>query len=134
MTNLKLHHIPIYDLRLLIGVTDNPKEMKKRLGKNFESMDLEDLNGLCSHSGSNFALMFNTYDLCHELIAHEVMHCTHRMMEFCNNQITKQSHEPHCYLQGYITGLVYQDMRKWRIKVNTVTNFKLKTGHFKHWK
>lgn len=64
-----------------------------------------------------FFLFLNIACLDHNLIAHEVLHMTHRTLEYCGHEISSRNHEPHAFVCGYITQVVYQSLKKWRIPV-----------------
>lgn len=112
--NIAFHRIPIYDLRFWVGVSDKPVELRAKFDWAFGKRDNSDFSGTCEYHRSKFAVLFDAYDLSHELIAHEVFHVTHRMLEFNAVNFGENNHEPFAYLNGYLTQLVYVDLAKFK--------------------
>jgi len=114
----QFHRIPIYDLRLWIGVSDDPLALRNSFNWAFGNDHYpEGCPGLCCYHRSKFAVLFSAFDLSHQLIAHEAFHVTHRMMEYIGGNFSFREHEPYTYLNGYITELIYIDLEKWKYAV-----------------
>lgn len=114
-TNIAFHRILIYDLRFWVGVSDKPAELRTKFDWAFgKRVNADEFSGTCEYHRSKFAALFDAHDLSHELIAHEVFHITHRMLEFCGENIGPLNHEPFAYLNGYLTQLVYVDIQKFK--------------------
>lgn len=73
--------------------------------------------GLCACHGFRIGLFFEREELCHDLIAHEVFHATHRVLERAGVAFGIHNHEPFAHLNGWLTGLVYRDLGLMREKV-----------------
>lgn len=112
------HRIPIYDVRLWVATSTQPFELRKDFDWAFGKRHADDqYSATVEYDASKFLILFDTGELAHNIIAHEVFHCTHRILEHCGFYMGTQTHEPSAYLCGYITELVYADMAKWRVKV-----------------
>jgi hypothetical protein len=122
----KLHHVPIYDLRLLVGVYHKPEAINARLRPMFGEIDVGVNIASCLWRNANFGLVFQRDELCHEVIGHEVFHATHRMLRYIGAKFKRGSNEPHAYLCGYLTQLVYSDMSAWGETVLPMNGFKLR--------
>lgn len=122
--NIAFHRIPIYDLRFWVGVSDDSKALRAKFDWAFGKRDdANEFSGTCEYHRSKFAALFDAYDLSHELIAHEVFHITHRMIEYCGGNFSPNNHEPFAYLNGHLTQLVYGDIAKfkWPIRLKMKT-------------
>lgn len=103
--------IPMYSVRLLIVVTDDME--RSRLARNNpfgEPVDDHSYTGLCAYNGFRVGLFFERMELCHELIAHEIFHAAHRVLERAGVQFGIHNHEPFAHLNGWLTGLVYSEL------------------------
>ncbi len=116
----KLHKVGVYGVTFevvvahdLLRAQDN-KARVKRLGKR---EDDEHVSGLCIRNGKHFAVMFDRGDLNHDVIAHEVFHATGHIMHRCNAEFDPLNSEPYSFLAGYLTSLVYGDIKRWEIKI-----------------
>lgn len=119
MNRRAFHRIPIYDLRLWVCVADDVLAERKKMAWAFGApKGCEDCPGLCSFEGGRFALWFERKFVCHELIAHEVFHATHRMMEACSSTFYDHASEPFAFLTGYLTTLVYADLYRLGVKIH----------------
>lgn len=114
--NESIHHrlVPIYGMRLLLVVTDDV--FRSRVARNAifgePRCDNSGWAGLCVWD-ENFrvALIFDRAELCHNLIAHEIFHVTHRILERNNVAFGVHNHEPFAHLCGWLTGAVYTDLK-----------------------
>lgn len=123
-TKIKLHHVPIYDCRIVFGVYDKRDEINDALGPWLGDVDVKNNIGTTFNRGRTFAIVLERRELCHELIAHEVFHATHRIMEGIGmSRMHPTGHEPYAYLCGYLTQLMYQDLKLWRERVSTTNTF-----------
>lgn len=117
----RLHLIPIYECLLevvasgsLVKSRNTPRRIKM-LGGRYD--DADECQGFLSHNGWKMGLFLDRNKINHNLIAHEVFHATHRIMEHCSVVIGKKHHEAPALLNGYLAELVYQDLKRWKIKV-----------------
>jgi hypothetical protein len=99
----------------MIAAQQNAQRVK-RLGKGA----IQDYSGLTWYgTRKDMALLFGTEDISHNLIAHEIFHATHVILDFVGNKFSIEHTEPFAYLSGYITDLVYKDIKKWKIKIKS---------------
>lgn len=70
----------------------------------------------CDNKGK-FALFFQGHNVSHEYIAHEVLHLTHRIMEYNNHELTPNGHEPHACLCGFLTDALYRKLKQWKVAI-----------------
>lgn len=104
--------IPLYSVRLLIVVTNDVE--RSRIARNHlygVPCDDHSYTGLCAWSGYRVGLFFDRAELCHDLIAHEVFHAAHRICERAGIAFSIHNHEPFAHMCGWLTGLVYRDLR-----------------------
>lgn len=110
--------VPIYGLRLMIVLTENAAQSRQARCDLFGPWEYSPCSGLASwDEGFRFALFFEKAELAHDLIAHEVFHVTHRMMERFGTRFSEQGHEPFALLCGWVSSAVYEDMEKWNAPV-----------------
>ena len=116
----KIHPIPIYDMRLEFCVTPDMimsqknKERSKRLGGG----PISDYEGLCWFSERReIAVLITDKHLTHELIAHETLHATCQILRYVGVSYDPENQEAFSYLCGYITNLIYKDLKRWGLKV-----------------
>lgn len=115
----KNHPIPIYEMELEVVVTNSiPLSLKKREEK-FHQENLKDTwIGLWCFYGSLGGLLFKREELNHNLIAHEVIHAVHAIMEINGVRFGPRCcHETPAMLCGFISDLVYKDINSWRVKI-----------------
>lgn len=74
--------------------------------------------GLSDEYRYKIAVFFDRVDLGHDVIAHEIFHATHRLLDYAGVKHDEDHHEAHAHLCGSLTRLVYQDLKLWgeRIK------------------
>ena len=105
--------VPIYSARLMIVVSDNAFASRVKRSEVFGPLNsAPDFSALCTYEGANFGLFFNRPELCHEAIAHEVFHVTHRILERNGVEFCEKNHEPFSHLCGWITNLVYCELER----------------------
>lgn len=112
------HSIPIYDVWVEFVVTDSTERVIKhplRI-KRFGELDLEEYGGMVYALENEFCVVLLRSCLTKALIAHETFHLTHRIMEACEHNIGPDHHEPHAYLCGFLTELIYADLKSWNIR------------------
>ena len=67
----------------------------------------------CSYSGEgNFALFFRPDAITHRVIAHEVFHLTHRILEWASVRVDSDNHEAGALLMGYLHAWAYGKLGK----------------------
>lgn len=117
-----MHYIPVWDAfvevvaTLNIQKSLNKDKRLKRLDVERDCVD-EGTIGLLVYNRAHLSLFLCIDDMSHDLIAHEVFHCTHRIMEHRSVDIAPKHHEAPAMLNGHISQLVYNDLKKWKIKI-----------------
>ena len=111
--------LPIFDpCNVWLVVTDHVGHARSQRDKVLGRGNGVDYHGLsCWDEKGKFFLFFQRTAIDHQLIAHEVFHATHRMLEYCCHNLTPNAHEPHAYLCGFLTATVYRKLRHWHIPV-----------------
>ena len=111
-------NIPIYDAVLYIVVSDNIHEERGNMVDLFGEAPKEDYIGCCSYNDSGeYALFFDTMEISHKTIAHEIFHLTHRITEWRYGSFCEKYHEVFADLCGYLTEQVYNILISEQIKV-----------------
>ena len=132
MNRVKLHHIPIYDVRFIVGVFDDHQKIEKLVYPWFGHVDVKDLAGAACNNGRQAAVLLDCkHGMSHEVIAHECFHATIRIMDWNGSKVTKDLEEPHAHLCGHITHIVYKDLTKWGVRVRNRGPFSINWTPFK---
>lgn len=101
-------------MRLLIVVTNDVERSRVARNRLFGEPcdDHSSWTGLCAYHGFRVGLFFEREELCHDLIAHEVFHATHRILERSGVAFGLHNHEPFAHVCGWLTGLVYGELAR----------------------
>lgn len=102
----RLHHIPIYGAHLWIVLADDINPERKRMAFLFGECPTYDYYCLCSYNHRGDFAIFMQRNAGVDDDAHEVFHCTHRIMEHCNCNFDPQHHEQGALLCGYLSQLL----------------------------
>ncbi len=113
---VRFHRIPIYDMRLWIGVADTTATLHKKFSWAFGSQSGAQI-ACVSYAGAKMGIFFEREELCHELIAHEVFHATLRVFEHIGHHTTPDGSEPAAYLAGWITERIYTDLAAMKVPI-----------------
>lgn len=113
------HRIPLYGTHFEVIVTDDIEESCRTIqDKAGIDGDLGEVDGCSIHFGNVFALLIcHQVPVRHNTICHELLHITARMMQWSGVKYDPDNHEAFCYLQGFLGGLVYRDLKLWKVKV-----------------
>lgn len=111
--------VPIYDQALEFVVTTNSSASQERRKAQFQLEETSPCIGCVLHHEYNFAFLIERQHLNHEIIAHEIFHATHRILEYVTSEakFRRNEDEPYAYLCGYLTREVYRQLKKWKLKV-----------------
>src|SRR6185503_2984648 len=116
----RLHEIRIYGVNLEFVVTDSidrSRQNQRRLRELGDCPPMKNATGLCSHNGMNFCILIDIRLAGPHVIAHEVFHAVHGIMDRVGISLDEDHHEAHAHLCGYITELIYDDLKRWGFKV-----------------
>ncbi len=114
--------LPIFDpCNVWLVVTDSVGLSRAKRERLLGKSDGLDYSGLMSYDSKGKFFIFLRMDaVSHDIIAHEVFHATVRMLEHCCHAVHfDRDHEPHAYLCGFLTKLVYRDLKRWGVKIKT---------------
>lgn len=68
-------------------------------------------SALCARGeGGDFGLFFDARTVTHGLIAHECLHLTLWILDYCEVKVSSENDETPAYLCGYLTDWVYQHL------------------------
>lgn len=111
--------IPIYGMTLELVVTDDMKKSQLKPGRFERFGKQEPLNsvGLVLYADWNFCIILDSTSVDHNTIAHECFHATHRILDYCGLKFRIKNHEEFAYLNGFISSFIYNQLKKWKIKV-----------------
>lgn len=118
--NEKISHmlVPIHDVRLLI-VVSNSVGASRSARNSIYGPYTADCCGLCSwDEGFRVGLFFDRKFLCHELLAHEVFHATHRILQHQGTVFTPDNHEPFALLHGWLAAHTYRTLAEMKEKIS----------------
>lgn len=114
------HGIGVYDSLfevVLCHDIDKARHTKKRVKLLGDTDDCKGCAGMCDYYKNKFIVFFDRGWLSPALIAHEVFHATHRMLEWAGVGLGKQHAEAHAHLCGHLTQLVYDDLKSWKVRI-----------------
>ena len=98
-------HVPIYDLDVKVILADNIQPEYKREFK----LDLNDLHAAClGYEGRKYVLFFEPKYVKKGIVAHEIFHLTHRILEKCSANFDPCHHECGAYLCEYLTDKIFK--------------------------
>lgn len=104
--------IPIFNAVVWLVVSDNIPAARAEMAHWFGPVpECPDYDALCSYgAGHNFALFFEPGALTPKIIAHEIFHLTHRIIDWAGVRFDSQSHEAGALLNGYLSDLIYREL------------------------
>jgi hypothetical protein len=116
------HRITLYEFTVWVVLTNDMQRsregLNRTLGKPPGDCEVSHCVGLTSRGrGRAVAIFLLDSYLGHGLIAHELFHATHSIMEFLESQYIPETHEPYSALCEYLTKLVYADLKRWGARV-----------------
>ena len=97
--------VPIYNANVFVIVADDitVERLRPRWVRLFGDAPTGDCNALCSRGGSyNFGLFFNSDATALRVVAHEVFHLTHRIMEWKGEPFDESKHEQGASLNEFL--------------------------------
>lgn len=97
--------IPIYGALVWIVVDKDILAARKKFNHLFGEYGSDNWDALCCYNGRGyFGLFFKPSSKCtREVIAHEIFHLTHHILEWCSIEWTPHHHEHGALLCGYLT-------------------------------
>lgn len=103
--------LPLYGARVQLIVTEDIAAERKAQQDLFGPIDGTCYDALCARSGGhNFALFFEPGALCHRIIAHEVFHLCHRILEWVGVPFGPDNHEAFAAVIGELQSWVYEQL------------------------
>ena len=106
-------NLPIYDATIWLIITEDIIGERKKMQEIFGNIDGAYYNALCSYDNhGNFALFFEPTTLTDKIIAHEIFHLTHRILDWTSGNFDKNHHEQGALLCGYLTEWVQRSIKK----------------------
>jgi hypothetical protein len=106
--------VPIYEAAVHLVVADDIKAERAKFNEQFGEVDGCNWDGLCSwDENGTFGIFLpsTNADNC-SVIAHEVFHLTHRILEWTNSNFDAEHHEQGALLHGYLMEWVAKQLRK----------------------
>lgn len=106
--------IPLYDAVVWVVVADDLGKERERWELLFgPAPDCDNYQALCSYGpGHTFALFFERKSVSLKIIAHEVFHLTHRIMDWAGANFDARHHEQGALLHGYLMSTVLRAIPK----------------------
>lgn len=104
--------VPIYDAIVYLTVAKDVVKARAALNKTFGEVQGDDFQGICSTNGGNkFSIVIPFKASC-GLIAHEVFHLTHFILDWSNVHFTADDDEAGALLHGYLMEWVSKQLSK----------------------
>lgn len=109
--------IPIYFGELVVIFNDDFQESLKPYKIEYDTAGCDGLFLLIGNNKkSHFTILLESKPK-HAVIAHEVVHCTHRLLDGVRHEATFVYDEPEAYLHGWIIKEIYDFIKKNNIEV-----------------
>ena len=116
MRVLRIKHkliVPIYEAEVWVIVSDNIAKERENFNDLFGPFDGERFDAICTYSGGQtFALFFTPRALTYRVIAHEVFHLTHRILDWVGANFDSKHHETAALLHDYLFHNVCKIVKK----------------------
>lgn len=111
--------IPLINLPFLLNISNNPVEERKKHAEFGEyRKDLQGTpTGIASAQNGYFAIFLERQSLKHGLIAHEVFHVAHRMVDWIGDKFSLENQEFPASLCEHITNWIYFQLEENNIKI-----------------
>jgi hypothetical protein len=93
--------IPLYNGTLYVIDTTNVEQAVKNTHGNDYDIDDTESCLISKHSG-DFYLYIDLVECSIGILAHELFHATHRILEYFGVEFTSKNHEPFAYLLEYL--------------------------------
>lgn len=116
--------VPIFHAKLVLSVSHDIRAARAEHNDEFGPCLLQTVpKALASHSDDlrSFAMFFKQDGIDHGVIAHEVFHITHHILQGVESQFDVNNHEQYAYLCEWITDWVYEQLKKHEVSVHTST-------------
>jgi hypothetical protein len=104
-----IFQVPIYDVTVVVVLTrDIPDSYKREFG-----IEIEDSRMAClGYHGRKFGIFLEPAAARRlEIVAHEIFHLTHRILEKCSMNFDESHHEMGAYLCEYLTKKIFQTLK-----------------------
>lgn len=100
---LRFLTVPIYDLPVMLSVSHDLTAVRKQYSDTFGEVDDSLVyDAMCSYSNGRFALFFTHDTFTTKIVAHEVFHLTHRILDWVGAPLDSNHHEHAALLHGYL--------------------------------
>ncbi len=115
----KRYYIDIYEHNFELVVCDEigPSRNSKKRKKILDHYDVRNAQGLSTLKDRNLFIFLRSDSIEHNLIAHEVAHVVHYLFANIGQKIDPMNNEEFAYMAGYLTNLIYKQLKKWKIRV-----------------
>lgn len=100
--------LPIYPVSILLCISEKVREEREKMNDVFGEFPGV-WGAICSKGNSgNFGVFFHPDVVTHRQVAHEIMHLTVFILDYCDIKVTARHDEAAAYLCGYLTEWVYR--------------------------
>lgn len=112
--------VPLYACHLWCVVAHDARKALRDMDTVFTNQpdDYSPFTALAVRQDHKFGLFFHPDDITTAVVGHEIMHATHRIMDWIGCDLANDSSEPFAFLNGWIHGWVYTQLKKARIRVS----------------
>ena len=105
----KRYLVPIYDADFWLIISDDIYDERAKMSDLFGDPPSPTYWGLCSSNGrGDVAVFLKRSRITSRLVAHELFHATHRILQWIGWEFSPNNHEPAALLNGYLSDLVSQ--------------------------
>lgn len=113
----KLIKIPIYEVKITLIVAESCRNVSVILNGTPVNTVTNDFAAITySGYGNHFGLLFDRESTTVSVIAHEVFHLTHRILDFVGANFDNDHHECAALLNGYLMDTVIKELSSFTAK------------------
>ena len=111
--------VPIYNVEVTLSVSDELPQVTKGWPSKEDKEFFEESDAATFLNRAKVLVAFHRGIVMHEVIAHELFHVTHHILNRAGIRLTKRNDEAHAYLAGFLAKEAYRIIKhitKERIK------------------
>ena len=105
--------VPLYGSRVALVLAAKKELFHVHAKRYYGRVAGVEISQACSmFGGGRFSVCFVRGKIAVDDLAHEVFHLTTRILQWHGVEFDANNHEAHAYLNGWLTGWVYKQLRK----------------------
>lgn len=104
--------VPIYNADFYFAISDNIKKTRDRFSAIFGDYDASSSHAVCSSSSRVVGVFITRSHLCREILARELFHAAHNLLESIGTTDKDHGDEPFAYLNGWMHEKAYKKLKQ----------------------